>query len=280
MPRATTLAFEESGSGAGALVLVHGLATTRLIWRGVAPLLDQTRRVVRLDVPGFGATPPAGRGFDLDRVADTIVDGLAGAGVPAPYDLVGHSMGGALALVLAARHPQSVCRLVLVAPAGLRPIPRLAGVAFGAAGAPLIGLRRTAAPIAVSGWGRRLLLATGTVDGARISADDTRAMVCASRGATRVRTALAAVASADLRPLLSDLRPPLGLLWGAADRIIPAAGAAAITERHPGTITSLVEGAGHIAMMEAPVAFAGALERLLDDLAGVPPVAGACLAAR
>ncbi|HEU0316620.1 MAG TPA: alpha/beta fold hydrolase, partial [Solirubrobacteraceae bacterium] len=213
------LALEESGTG-DPLVLVHGLATTRLIWRRVVPLLDRRRRVVRIDVPGFGESPPVGRGFDLRAVAERVAGGLAAARVEAPFDLAGHSMGGAVALVLAAERPDAVRRLVLVAPAGLRPIPRLAAAAFGASGAPLIALRRAGAPLTDTGWGRRLLLATGTVDGGSIPPADARAMVGASRGATRVRQALAAVAAADLRPELGALPAPLGLLWGAEDRII------------------------------------------------------------
>ena len=48
------------------LVLIHGLATTRSIWRHAAPRLAATRAVVTLDVPGFGAARPVGRGFDLE----------------------------------------------------------------------------------------------------------------------------------------------------------------------------------------------------------------------
>ena len=276
---APLLALEESGRGE-TLVLVHGLATTRLIWRRVAPILDRGRRVVRIDAPGFGRSPAAGRGFDLAAVARRIAEGLDAAGVDPPYDLVGHSMGGAIALTLAAANPDAVRRLVLVAPAGLRPIPGVAAAAFGAAGAPLIALRRAAAPLTDLGWGRRLLLATGTVDGALIGPSDARAMVRASLGATRVRQALAAVAAADLRPLLDDLAVPLGLLWGAEDRIIPAAGAGPIVARAPAARIRLVAQAGHIAMMERPDAFAEALESLLDDLLDVPPAGRASLEAR
>ncbi|HYZ29871.1 MAG TPA: alpha/beta fold hydrolase, partial [Thermoleophilaceae bacterium] len=110
------LGLDDTGDGEP-LVLVHGLATTRLIWRHVVPLLARERRVIAIDVPGFGASPPAGEGFDLEQVADAIDDGLAAAGVDERYDLAGHSMGGALALVLAGRRLERVRRLVLCAPA-------------------------------------------------------------------------------------------------------------------------------------------------------------------
>jgi 3-oxoadipate enol-lactonase len=248
-------------------VLVHGLATTRLIWRRVVPRLGH-RRAVALDVPGFGASPPAGPGFALDAVAAAIGDGLAQAGVPRPFDLVGHSMGGALALSLAARHPESVRRLVLVAPAGLRPVPRPAAEVFAAVSQQLIALRRAGAPLADSAWGRRLLLAGGTVDAEGIPPAEARAMVLASRGATRIRAALAAVVAADLRPALTAVQAPLGLVWGARDRVIPATGIDAVLERRPGAPAVRVPEAGHIAMMERPAAFARALEEILERLDG------------
>ncbi|MDQ6778591.1 MAG: alpha/beta fold hydrolase [Actinomycetota bacterium] len=73
------LAIEDSGQGE-ALVLIHGLATTRQIWGLVAPALALTRRVVTLDVPGFGESAPAGPGFELEAVAQRIAPGLAARG--------------------------------------------------------------------------------------------------------------------------------------------------------------------------------------------------------
>jgi pimeloyl-ACP methyl ester carboxylesterase len=134
------LAYEEQGSG-DPLVLVHGLATTRVIWRRVLPLLADARRVIAVDVPGFGATPAAGDGFELDVVADALHAGLP----VGRYDLVGHSLGGAIAITLAHRHPEAVGRLVLVAPAGFRQVPAPAALVAGFAAARAIPLRRHAA---------------------------------------------------------------------------------------------------------------------------------------
>src|SRR6476661_8009037 len=107
--RRLLIALETHGQGEP-LVLVHGLATSRVIWRRVVPMLPG--RLVVVDVPGFGASPPVGEGFDPDALADGIGD--------ARFDLVGHSLGGALSIGLAHRHRARVRSLVLVAPAGLR----------------------------------------------------------------------------------------------------------------------------------------------------------------
>jgi pimeloyl-ACP methyl ester carboxylesterase len=251
-----------SGSGAP-LVLIHGLATTRSIWCDVAPRLAATHRVVTLDVPGFGTSRPAGRWFDLDAVAARVADDLRGAGVAPPFDLVGHSMGASVALTLAAREPDAVRSLVLVSPAGLRPIPRLAAAAIGVAAELYIPVRRRAAPLAGWGWGRRILMAGGVVDGARLEPAVVRRLVGASHGARRTGPALSAVAGADLRDVLAALPIPVGALWGSGDRVIPPGGEQTVRRLRPDAACEVIEGCGHISMVEQPAAFVDALERIL-----------------
>jgi pimeloyl-ACP methyl ester carboxylesterase len=240
-------------------VLVHGLATTRLIWRRIVPLLAAERRVVAIDVPGFGASPAVGDGFDLEQVADAIDDGLTTVGIDEPYDLAGHSMGGALALMLAGRRPRRVRRLVLCAPAGLTPRPAPAAATIGAVGERLIAVRRAAAPLADLGWVRRLLMVGGAVDGAALPPSEVRAMILASRGASRIGAALTAVAAADLRPLLAGLEMPLGAVWGARDPVIPRKTAEVLRDLRPDVPIEFVDDAAHVAMMERPHGFTQAL---------------------
>lgn len=251
-----------SGSG-DPLVLVHGLATTRSIWRHAAPRLAARRRVATLDVPGFGAARRAGRGFDLGLVADAIAADLRAAAVPEPYDLVGHSMGGAVALTLAAQRPAAVRGLVLVSPAGLRPIPASAAAALGLAAELYVPLRRGAAPLAAWSWGRRLLMAGGVSDGGALAPAVVRELVGASAGARCIGPALTTVASADLRRTLAELALPIGAMWGREDRVIPPGGVQTVLRLRPDAVCELIDGAGHISMVERPGAFVDALERVL-----------------
>jgi len=245
------------------LVLIHGLATTRTIWRHAAPRLAAGRQVVTLDVPGFGAARPVGRGFDLEVVSDRVAEHLCASGIGEPYDLVGHSMGAAVALTLAALRPAAVRSLVLVSPAGLRPIPLAAAAALGVAAELYIPLRRRAAPLASWSWGRRLLMAGGVVDGAALEPAVVRQLVGASLGARRIGPALSAVASADLRGLLAGLPAPVGAVWGRDDRVIPPGGMQTVRRLRPEASCEVVDGAGHISMVEQPEAFVEALERVL-----------------
>jgi pimeloyl-ACP methyl ester carboxylesterase len=251
-----------TGSGES-LVLIHGLATTRSIWRHVAPRLAATREVVTLDVPGFGAARPVGRGFDLEAVAADVADGLRASTVREPYDLVGHSMGAAVALTLAAREPDAVRSLVLVSPAGLRPIPFLGAAALGMAAEVYIPLRRRAAVLAGWSWGRRLLMAGGVVDAGALQPAVVRQLVSASDGARRIGPALSVVASADLRSALAELPMPVGAVWGRGDRVIPPGGVKTVRCLRPDSVCEVIDGAGHISMVEQPDAFVDALERVL-----------------
>lgn len=259
------LTVEARGEGEP-LVLIHGLATTRAIWDAVAPLLCRERRVVTLDVPGFGQSPPVGAGFELDAVAGAIADGLRAHGVEAPYDLVGHSLGAGIALTLAARRPGEVGRLIVVAPAGLTRLPpQVAGrLARGVDG--LLAARRALAPLAGSAWGRRLLLGFAAADGARLTPAQTRAIVRGSVGARRTAQAFSTIVTADLRPLLRAAEVPLAALWGAADRTVPPRLAAVLREVRPDVEIALIERAGHVAMIERPQAFVDALDDLFRRL--------------
>jgi pimeloyl-ACP methyl ester carboxylesterase len=262
---AALLAIEDSGQG-DPLVLVHGLATTRRIWDLVAPALGLTRRVVTLDVPGFGESAPAGPGFELDAVAQRIARGLAARGVTAPFDLVGHSLGAGIALSLAAARPRSVRRLVLVAPAGLTEIPWPASIVLAATADGLLAARRRARPLVDWRWGRRVLLALAAADGARIPTTQARLMLDASAGAQRTASALAAISRADLRPLLAQTTMPLGVIWGIQDRTIRARNVSHVREARPDARVTMIERAGHVPMVERPDAFVAALEGLLARL--------------
>ena len=259
------LAIEEVGAGPP-LVLLHGLATSSVIWAAVRGELSRTRRVVTVDLPGFGRSAPVDEAFELERVASRIARGLAGRRVTGPYDLVGHSLGGVVAAALAEMRPRSVGRLVLVAPAGLAPLPPILVRLLAAAADPLLAARRRLAPLAELPVGRRALLAFAAADGARIPPSQARMMMRASADARRTGAALATVAATDLRALLHRVPAPLGVIWGDADRTISSAYAPTLTRARPDARVEIIAGAGHVVMAEKPTEFTAALARLLDAM--------------
>jgi len=114
------VAYTDVGEGPVVLAL-HGCPGSVRDWRWMGPALEPHLRLIRLDLPGFGATPlksfpdpgfPARAGYCLRLLDQLGVD---------TFTPMGHSAGGPLALELAARHPERATRLALVAPPGLRP---------------------------------------------------------------------------------------------------------------------------------------------------------------
>ena len=262
------LAIREVGGGGEPLVLVHGAGTSGAIWRRAMGLLAPGRKVIAPDLPGYGGSPPAGRGFALEEVTERLAAGLDEAGVRAPYDLVGHSLGGAIAILLAARRPQLVRRLVLVAPAGMAALPRTVAGLLGAVAAPYAVARRTlASPLAGSALVRRLALAGVAYDGARVPAEHARWVLASSAGATRIGPGLASAAAADLHDALGEVRAPLGLVWGEHDPVIPRRRIEVIRGVRPDAVLSIVSDTAHAPMLERPEAFCDALEGVLGQLA-------------
>jgi len=260
------IAIEERGSGEP-LVLLHGVGTTRAIWHRVVPDLATDRRVVLVDVPGFGQSAPIGHGFELEPVANAIGDAMSER-IGDGYDLVGTSLGGALAITLASERPASVRKLILAAPAGFRPHPTGIARLAGHVGAAIVRVRREIGHRALIGRpaGRRALLWGVAADGARIPPADVHLILSASRAARRVREAVRAAAAADLHPVVHRVRGPLGLLWGERDVVVPIANSRGIVAARPEAPFEIIANAGHIPHLESPREWTAAVRRLFDRL--------------
>lgn len=238
------------GQGDGLpVVLVHGFGGDLGSWMFTADALAADRPVLVPDLPGHGASPPraATTVADLAQAMGQVCDALSVARV----HLVGHSLGGAVALALATAAPGRVASLALIAPVGLgREISADYLVAFLAAD------RRRSMKQALG-----LLFA----DPEAVSSDMVEG-VLRSKRRDGVNAALAATLSGffdvalgqtlDLRPVLAAFPGPVTILWGEADAILPPGHADGLPER---IAVCPVPGAGHMPMMEA----AGTVNRLL-----------------
>lgn len=103
------------------LVFVHGLSSYLPVWTQQLTHFVKTRRVIALDLPGYGfstaGTNPPANAYTLTYYAETVAEFLQALNIHSCV-LVGHSMGGQIAIVFALRYPYKVGRLVLAAPAG------------------------------------------------------------------------------------------------------------------------------------------------------------------
>jgi len=113
-------AYTDEGRGP-VIVAVHGLPGSARDYRWLGAALPDTVRFVRLDLPGFGGTPvSSGPRPEIDARGSFVVSALAALGLGRCL-LVGHSMGGAVALSAAVQAPERVAALGLLASIGLRP---------------------------------------------------------------------------------------------------------------------------------------------------------------
>ena len=259
------IAIDATGRG-DPLVLLHGVGANRGIWHRVTPPLASERLVLTVDLPGFGESAAMGGKFQLDEVAIAIAEALADQG-HSRFDLVGNSLGGAIALLLARRRAELVRRLILVAPAGFSPRPWLVSTAAGnVAGTAVTARRVLGTPLARLGLARRVLLWGAVAAPQHLPAGDARAMLRASRGSGSIGAAIASVLRADLREELRRLDAPLGFIWGERDRIIPIATLRELRAVRPEAVIEAIPDAAHVPQIERPAAFIAALRRVLERL--------------
>ena len=103
----------DSEEGDKVVVLLHGYLENMLVWENFVPLLYKSVRVVTLDIPGHGISEVKGEIHSMDYLADTLVAVLDKLGIERAT-IVGHSMGGYVALAFAERHPNRTEAVVLL----------------------------------------------------------------------------------------------------------------------------------------------------------------------
>jgi len=246
--------------------MIHGLGTSRRIWDDTASRLSAHRRLIALDLPGFGESDSIAEGFRLDEVAEAVAEDAAVA-AGGEFDLLGHSLGGAVALLASKRRPDLVRRLILQAPAGFRPRSQhLAEAVSAAAPVALRARRLIGGPLVASATARRILLWGAVADGGRLSPAQAAAMLGASRATRKLRQAAKAAIVADLTGVLESVEVPVGLIWGERDPLMPRETQELIRHCRPEAPVEVVPEAGHVAQLEQPALFSGAVERLLERM--------------
>jgi len=255
-----------SATGSGpAVVLLHGLASSSLLWGSTVDALRDRHTVVTIDLPGFGESEPLDEGFAVTAIADAVAAAAAQAIKPKRrYAVVGHSLGGAVATLVAARDPRRVSKLVLAAPAGYQRLPASAVRAVAGVNERLVDLRRRVGRDFVRRpRARALMFAPSLHDAGALSPADALLLLDASAGSRRVAAALTSVAALDLRPALGRVEAPVGVIWGRHDRMVPPAGLRSIRKVRPDATVEWIEAAGHLPMLERPAEWEAALKRLL-----------------
>jgi pimeloyl-ACP methyl ester carboxylesterase len=269
--------YLDFGGDGPAAVMVHGLAGSALNWMSVGPgIAESGRRAVALDLAGFGETPLFGRSATVGANA-ALVHHFVERVIGEPVMLVGNSMGGHIAVLEAAAKPAWVSSLVLVDPAipgphVRRPEPAMLGTM---AALSIPGLAQNLLDRRVRALGPERLveqaLALVCADPRRVDPAAVEAHVRLTRerghlGPQNVRALVQATRSIGLRMAsprfwshVAAVTAPTLVVHGSLDRLIPVAAARELVRRRPDWRLEVLDGIGHVPMLEAPDEFLGLL---------------------
>jgi pimeloyl-ACP methyl ester carboxylesterase len=264
------VSYVEAGSG-DLLLLIHGMAGTAENWQSVIEPLGLRNAVIAPDFPGHGLSEPGGGDYSLGSLASGLRDLMLTLGHERAT-LVGHSLGGGVALQFTYQFPEMVERLVLVSSGGLGPdvSPILRAAAL--PGADLFisataGLGQRAGSWLGRGIG--MLGMRPSADVAEVArgyaslADPDRRKAFLATLRAVVGTEGQRVAALDRLYLAEAL--PLLIIWGDRDPIIPVAHGEATHSALAGSRLEIFEGVGHVPQLESPGRFIATVERFLDE---------------
>ncbi len=259
------------------VVLVHGQPGAGGDWAALAKLLASDHRVLAPDRPGWGSDARGAMGIAAN--AEVLEELLQAVGVESPVTVVGHSLGGGVALELALKHPERVGALVLVGSVGvagsLSGFDRLLAV-------PLLGSGILRAGVAAL---RRVLIATTHFSqrhpGARVArvvsvlptvqaaiGTDGRPMVGRSRQSFLVEQRALLAETPELERSLCRIAVPTAVVTGASDHVVPASAARSLAGRVPGAELVVIAG-GHLLPFDQPEKIAEVVRRYSALASGV-----------
>jgi pimeloyl-ACP methyl ester carboxylesterase len=264
----------ERGSGP-AVVLVHGVTLGVAVWARQLHDLGRCHRVIAVGQRGHGQSTAGSEGYSFDRMARDLVEVLDTLDVRDAV-LVGHSMGGMVALTLAVDHRRAAARHV----GGLVLASTTAGPAVPGPLGPVL------APVLVAGGARTLrradrrgrgLLAqrdlaswaTRSTFGARARPADVelvRSMATAMSPAA-MSGLLGPLLHFDVRRGLGSIDLPTRVVVGSRDIQTPPRAARALAGGIPGAILTVLDGCGHTVMLERRDELAAVIEDLAREVA-------------
>lgn len=251
----TALHVCDSQQGERCVVLLHGYLESMFVWDDFVPLLYKRVRVVTLDLPGHGISEVRGECHSMEYLADVVRDALQALGI-ACCTLVGHSMGGYVALAFCERHPEMLDGLVLFSSTPNADTEEKRE-----------NRRRE---IALVRAGKKEQLAR-VAPGAGFAADNRQRMADAIADLTEqvylteddgiVALLNGMIARPDRNEMLR--RSPVRQLFvfGRKDEYIPAAVAEQLAATHPQAQVVWLADSGHMGFLEEPEAAAEALLR-------------------
>lgn len=235
------LHIEDRGTSASALVFLHYWGGSSRTWRHVTQALTPTFRTIAVDQRGWGQSDKPLEAYTLDALADDVQGMIESLGLD-HYLLVGHSMGGKVAQLLASRHPAGLAGLVLVAPSPPSPMRVPLEIRQGMVNAY---------------DSRESILATvqQVLAANQLQPDDLETVVEDSLlGASAAKVAWPMAASQeDISTQAALIRVPSLVISGEKDQVDPPAVLQQELMTHiPQATLQILPGIGHLSPLEAP----------------------------
>jgi pimeloyl-ACP methyl ester carboxylesterase len=261
--------YAEAGAGP-VLLLVHGMGGGYENWREVIAPLARRYTVIAPDLPGHGASAPSNGDYSVGALAVGLRDLLLALGHERAT-LVGHSLGGGIAMQLAYQFPELAERLVLVSSGGLGPEVSLLLRAAAFPGSELwIAVTAQTATWLGPAVGRGLAAFRFRPNPAHAEvARGYASLTDPGRRAAFLATLRSVISLGGQRIDASDLLYlaagiPTLIVWGSRDPIIPVSHGERAHAAIPGSHLEIFNGVGHIPQLEAPDRFVAVLQRFLE----------------
>ena len=259
------VAYRDEGHG-DVLLLIHGMAGSSETWRSVIPQLSKSFRVIAPDLLGHGESAKPRGDYSLGAFAVWLRDFLDELGV-SQATVVGHSLGGGVAMQFAYQHPDYAKRLVLISSGGLGPDVGLVLRLLSAPGAELFLPIIAPKPTLSIGNKLRSWFVSAGIHSPR-GAEMWSAYSSLSDRETRhsfLRTLRSVVdyrgqAVSALSRLRLRQELPVMAVWGDRDGIIPVAHAYAAREARTDSRLEVLSGVGHFPQVEQPTAVVELIE--------------------
>ncbi len=234
--------WREAGAAQGdaPMLLVHGAGGSSATWLDVMHRMSSHRRVIAIDLPGHGKSDGGGKSIDEFRDA---VGAVAASLCLGPSILIGHSMGGLIAIAAALAWPDKIAGLGLVT----------------------TGARIRVSPVLLANiadrWAQWPELTAETAYSPETPADVRKAGAAVAMAASQAQTDadFRACAAVDYRPVIRNITAPTVVVTGAHDILTPAKFGEALAAGIPGARLVGLARCGHMAMQEQPDRLAAAL---------------------
>lgn len=244
------VAYTDEGEGAP-LLFVHGFPLSRGTWSKQVEAFKTSYRVIAPDLRGLGESEATAGAVPMSRFAEDLYALLQHLGA-GPVILVGHSMGGYVALAFAKAYPQALRGLVLVGTKAGADTPE--GAAARRATAEKV--RTEGSSVVVNAMAPKMLAASNS-DAAM--AASVRDFMAPSKPEGVIGALLGMAERPDAGTWLGTIRVPALVITGADDTIIPPSESEALAKAIPGAQLKLIPKAGHLVAFEQADAFNAAL---------------------